>query len=67
MSSTLFKVGFDIHDYHDILRKVAYFEKEDEVINSDESLKGNIVNCVWVCGKIKTDRRNKHEDVRLLI
>lgn len=35
MGNTIFKVGFDIHNYHDILPKVGDYRTDDEVINME--------------------------------
>lgn len=45
--SKIFKTGFDISDYRDILPKIDDFELKDEIINIKEYYKGNIDNCVW--------------------
>ena len=44
MGSNLFKVGFDIHDYHDILPKVADYRQDDEVMNLNEP---DLDKCIW--------------------
>lgn len=45
--SKIFKCGFDILDYQDILPSVHEYRKYDEVLNFDEQNKGNIDNCFW--------------------
>lgn len=45
--SKIFKCGFDIHDYRDILPSWREYVQDDFIINQDEWKKGNIDNCVW--------------------
>src|ERR1700690_719628 len=45
--SKIFKCGFDITDYKDILPKKEEYLAKDYVLNQDEWRKGNIDNCVW--------------------
>lgn len=44
MPSDLFKVGFDIQDYQDILPSVHEYRKYDEVMNLEEQ---DLDKCVW--------------------
>ncbi len=46
-SSKIFKCGFDISDYKDILPNIDEYLLSDELINIGEYEKGNIDNCVW--------------------
>ena len=46
-SSKIFKCGFDISDYKDILPSWEDYSKDDFILNMDEYKKGNIQNCVW--------------------
>lgn len=43
----LFKVDFDINNYHDILPSLDEYTKNDFVLNIDEQMKGNIDHCIW--------------------
>lgn len=45
--SKIFKCGFDIHDYTDILPSWREYVQDDFIINQDEWKKGNIDLCVW--------------------
>lgn len=47
MRSKIFKCGFDINDYLDIIPPKSELLKNDFVLNMDEYQKGNIDNCVW--------------------
>jgi hypothetical protein len=46
-SSKIFKCGFDITDYKDILPDVDEYLKHDRILNLEEYDKGNIENCFW--------------------
>lgn len=45
--SKIFKCGFDITDYQDILPSCREYMQDDFVINQDHYLKGDIDKCVW--------------------
>jgi hypothetical protein len=45
--SKIFKCGFDIHDYKDILPSWREYAKDDFIINQDHYQKGDIDLCVW--------------------
>lgn len=45
--SKIFKCGFDIRDYIDILPDYDEYRKHDITINGDENWKGDIDKCVW--------------------
>ena len=45
--SKIFKCGFDIADYKDILPSYDEYRKKDFILNMDEYNKGNIDNCIW--------------------
>lgn len=45
--SKIFKCGFDISDYKDILPSYDEYRKNDFCLNMEEYGKGNIDNCVW--------------------
>ena len=42
--SKIFKVGFDINDYYDILPDLKEYMKEDEVMNLNAA---TLEECVW--------------------
>ncbi len=45
--SKIFKCGFDIADYKDVLPNVENYCKQDYILNSDDWSKGNVDSCVW--------------------
>lgn len=45
--SKIFKIDFDITDYKDILPDWKEYAHEDEIINENEYVKGNIDHCIW--------------------
>lgn len=45
--SKIFKCGFDIHDYDDILPSCREYMQDDFVINQDHYQRGDIDSCVW--------------------
>lgn len=45
--SKIFKCGFDITDYQDILPLKADYLEKDYIINGDAYQKGNLDECVW--------------------
>lgn len=45
--SKIFKTGFDMADYTDILPDANEYMRNDVIINIDQYEKGNIDNCVW--------------------
>ncbi len=47
MASKVFKCGFDIMDYQDILPSVHQYTENDYILNMDEYTKGNVENCIW--------------------
>ena len=44
MASDLFKIGFNIHDYKDIIPNIHEYRKQDEVMNLNE---GDLDKCIW--------------------
>ena len=46
-NSKIFKCGFDITDYKDILPSYEDYKKSDYCLNMDEYQKGNLDNCIW--------------------
>lgn len=56
--SKIFKCGFDIGDYRDILPSYEEYKKKDFCLNMDEYQKGNIDNCVWKKYKPSIDEIN---------
>ena len=45
--SKIFKCGFDITDYKDVLPNIDEYTANDYVINEDDWHKGNTDNCIW--------------------
>lgn len=45
--SKIFKCGFDIRDYRDILPDYTEYRKNDFTINAEAHTKGNIDHCIW--------------------
>lgn len=45
--SKIFKCGFDIMDYKDVVPDVDEYLKHDYIVNGDEWNKGNVHNCIW--------------------
>jgi hypothetical protein len=69
--SKIFKCGFDITDYRDIIPSLYDYERNDACVNSAEHKKGNIDNCVWVknkpsIGEINSPEFRERENRRIL-
>lgn len=45
--SKIFKCGFDIRDYRDILPSYDEYRKNDFTLNAEAHTKGNIDQCIW--------------------
>src|SRR5690606_33660067 len=69
--SKIFKCGFDIGDYQDILPDYDEYRKNDYCLNMDQYKKGNIDNCIWTkyqpeIGEINSPQFREREVRRIL-